>query len=154
MDGVLSDFQGRMFSLYGKPNPKYTNDQWVDFIQKNNFETLDMLLSAPVLLNFVNKTGINVEILSSSGGKEYHNEVVKQKTIWLKKHNIHYVTNIVPGGYKKASYAKSDTLLIDDTTAVVENFKKHGGNVILHDHRHVYDTIDKIKKIIYAEFNN
>lgn len=149
MDGVLTDFEGRMISLYGEnKNTRFKKEHWVDFILNKNFETLDMLLSAYVLLDFVGSCKINVEILSSSGGSEYHEEVTAQKNIWLKKHNIPYKANIVPGGHRKGEYAKHDTLLIDDTQTVIDNFKKCGGQVVLHNHYDVYPTIEKIKRFI------
>lgn len=156
MDGVLCDFDGQYQKMFGISRHnvdscvKYSN--WKEFIEKKQFEKLDMLLSAYVLLDFVDKyfqdNKVNIEILSSSGGPDFHDEVVSQKKHWLKKHNIDYVANIVPGGMKKSQFANKNSLLVDDTSHVVDNFKKHGGNVVLHDHHDVYYTLDKIKDFL------
>lgn len=148
MDGVLSDFHGRLYELYGHVSEKKKYETWVDFIKNKNFENLVMLMSAPVLLKFVASTGADIKILSSSGGPEFHDEVTRQKTVWLEKHGISYPRTIVPGGMKKAEFASSNTLLVDDTPRVIDNFKKHGGHTILHDHRDVYATIELIKEFI------
>lgn len=151
MDGVLTDFNGRVLSLYGADSLKTRKrENWVNLVQTRQFETLDMLPSARILLDFVDSIDdVVVEILSSSGGSEFHTVVEAQKLRWLQKHGIRYKANIVPGGYKKAVYANPLSVLVDDTLQVVENFAKHGGATILHDHKFVEKTIDKLRDFLY-----
>ena len=153
MDGVLADFAHRYVRLFGKNTKeardnKEFNPNWDTFVQTNQFETLDWFPGAQQLLSFVSKLpkNIEIEILSSSGGKKYHSEVTEQKKIWLKKHNINYETNIVSGRRNKAAFASPSAILIDDTPEVLEFFMKAGGHGILHKNAH--DTIEKLKKMI------
>jgi hypothetical protein len=71
-------------------------------------------------------------MLTSSGGKKYHDLVADQKSVWLKKHNIAYKPNVVPGRSHKTEYAKPDVILIDDTEDIIVAFNKAGGIGILH----------------------
>lgn len=152
LDGVITDFAGRYHELLGikmeDVDKKDRHSNWIKFIDDKSFEKLKMLPSAYVLLEFVGKAGVPVEILSSSGGDERHEEVTRQKMKWLSMHGINYKANIVPGGMKKAQFARPDTILVDDTDRVVENFKKAGGQAILHDHKNVNRTIEKLNEFL------
>jgi hypothetical protein len=91
-------------------------------------------------LKYIISLDIPVEILSSSGGHKHHDEVKRQKKVWLKRHHIDFTANIVPGRKLKATYAKSDIILIDDTEDVIDDFNMAGGIGILHK-----DTAKTIK---------
>jgi hypothetical protein len=92
------------------------------------------------------KKGIEVEILTSSGGEKYHNEVREQKTIWLKKQGIAFKPNVVPGRKHKKDYAGPGIVLVDDTPDVIQAFNKAGGIGILH--KDLGDTIEKLKILL------
>jgi len=146
MDGVLSDFHKRYEELW-KIEPSSSRERgekrdfkWDGFVDGNNFETLDWYPGGKELLKYVLSLDIPIEILSSSGGRDHHEAVKKQKKIWLEKQNINFPTNIVPGRALKADYAKPDIILIDDTQDVIDDFNMAGGIGILHT-----DTAKTIK---------
>ena len=146
MDGVLCDFNKRYKELWQvEPNAHRERGEkrdfkWNEFVDGNNFETLDWYPGGKELLKFVLTLDIPIEILSSSGGRSHHEEVKKQKKVWLKKHYIDFPANVVPGRALKASYAKPDIILIDDTDDVIDDFNMSGGIGILHT-----DTAKTIK---------
>ena len=110
MDGVLCDFEKQFIKLYGKEalshrDRKEFSSNWSNFITDKNFEKLDWFPGAEELLVFIRKYDVNVEILTSSGGKKFHDEVSEQKRIWLKSHYIAYKPNVVSGRkFKKDDY--------------------------------------------------
>jgi phosphoglycolate phosphatase-like HAD superfamily hydrolase len=137
MDGVLCNFEKRYFDLFNETpgssrDRKEFSQNWTDFIMGNNFEHLELFPGALELLSYVRKTGIDIEILTSSGGKKYHDLVANQKDVWLKKQGIAYKRNVVPGRKIKSEYAAEDVVLIDDTPDVIESFNRAGGIGILH----------------------
>ena len=151
MDGVLTDFEGRYEQLFGvrpdevKSRVKHFWDNWETFIKGNNFETLEWHKGAVELLAYVASLQVPVEILSSSGGGQFHDIVVPQKLKWLESKGIPYKANIVPGGAKKAELAQPWHILIDDTPHVIEKYRAAGGTAILHEN--VNDTIKQLSKL-------
>jgi 5'-nucleotidase len=152
LDGVVADFDSRYEKVFGIKKELVDrttrNSHWEKFVKGNNFEELLLLDSAVELLHFLDKVNANVEILSSSGGLQFHDIVKNQKLKWLKKVGINHKANIVPGGMKKGEFANKNTILIDDTKRVVDNFVKNGGHAILHDHANVKSTIEQLKKFL------
>jgi len=153
MDGVLCDFEKKFTEYYGKASlekrdRKEWSKDWQDFIlNKKGFEKLEWFPGGRELLSFLkNHPKIQVEILSSSGGEKYHGEVTVQKIKWLKSHGIHYKANIVPGRKKKAEYATSDSLIIDDTPEVIRYFTQAGGQAILH--KDIKDTLKQLDSLL------
>ncbi len=148
MDGVLSDFNQRYKELFNqrasssRERGEKHDDNWNHFVEGKNFETLDWYPGGKELLEYIISLDIPVEILSSSGGRMHHEEVKRQKKVWLKSHGIDFKANIVPGRHLKADYAKSDIILIDDTTDVIDDFNTAGGIGILHK-----DTAKTIKTV-------
>jgi hypothetical protein len=154
MDGVLADFDKRYHELFNESpadsrGNKNFSPNWTVFVEGKNFASLDMFPGAEELLQFVrmleDKNLVEVEILSSSGGEKYHSLVEAQKRVWLTTHGIHYKRNIVPGRRLKKDYATPDTILIDDTPDVIEDFNRAGGVGILHEN--AADTIERLKSI-------
>ena len=154
MDGVLCDFNKRYKELYKvKPDQasrdnKLWSGNWHDFVMGCNFEKLDWYPGGEQLLMFLRKQHpeIDVEILSSSGGPKHHDEVTRQKEIWLKMHHIAYKPNIVPGRREKSKYAGKGIILIDDTLDVIDDFNAAGGIGILH--KDVGNTIELLKVLL------
>ena len=149
MDGVLCDFDKRYFELFGE-TPGSSRDRrnfsgnWIEFIEGENFATLDWNPGGQELLAYVRTIpNIEIEMLTSSGGMKYHTEVTIQKTQWLCERGIEFKINTVPGRKLKAAYATSTTILVDDTPDVIDGFVKAGGIGILHNN--VNETISKLK---------
>lgn len=153
MDGVIADFEAQYVKLFGeRPTEVQRRNKefyqyWSTFVEGGNFEKLPTHAGGSELLHAI-KTEFKdcpVEILSSSGGQKYHDEVAQQKRDWLKKHNINYHANVVPGGSKKAQFANSDSVLIDDTYRNIKRFREAGGYGILHSNVNV--TLNQLRQI-------
>jgi hypothetical protein len=148
MDGVLCDFYKRYKEVFNidllakRPHGEKITLEWNKFVEGKNFESLDWQPGGLELLKYIISLDIPVEILSSSGGHKHHDEVKRQKKIWLKRHHIDFTANIVPGRKLKATYAKPDIILIDDTEDVIEDFNLAGGIGILH-----FDTAKTIERV-------
>lgn len=154
MDGVLTDFEERFATKFGYPamsvrDRKNFSTEWPQFIKDKEFETLEWFPGGQELLAFVKKNQSkfdSVEILSSSGGHDHHEEVERQKIVWLKKQGIAFKVNIVPGKKYKKDYAKPNAILIDDTKSIIDSFNEAGGNGI--HHKDLGETLEKLKKIL------
>ena len=150
MDGVITDFERRWEELYkgtvaqSKADNKFS-DHWRGFVLGQNFSTLDWYPGGKKLVSFIDSLKVPVEILSSSGGGQYHDEVTKQKIKWLNRNGITYKPNIVPGGLKKRVYAGPWNILIDDTDYVVEAYTRSGGGAILH--KSAEETITQLSQL-------
>ena len=90
MDGVLSDFEGAFAKEYGQEtlknrDKKIWTNEWPDFIlNKRGFETLDWWPGGKELIRFIKSIpNIEGEMLTSSGGVTYHEQVKQQKLTWL-----------------------------------------------------------------------
>lgn len=147
MDGVLADFESKYEEMFDIQMNKLSEDIWENnwrhWVDSKAFEKLDWFKGAKDLFEFavdLKKTGQidRLEILSASGGQPYHDEVVRQKIVWLKGRGLFKqfdAVNIVESGKKKGEYAHDRAILIDDTYYVVHNFRDHGGIGLLHDGR-------------------
>jgi 5' nucleotidase, deoxy (Pyrimidine), cytosolic type C protein (NT5C) len=152
LDGVLTDFSGRYQELFGKFPSDVREEKahfwknWKSWVEQRAFENLDFHEGAEELIahaRAMRDAGWKVEILSSSAGGETHDLVTEQKKTWLKKMGIDFMPNIVPGGSKKAEYARNNAILVDDTERVLNGFVKAGGIGILHT-----DAKNTISKLI------
>jgi hypothetical protein len=156
MDGVLCNFDKRWIELFNE-TPSQTRSRkefvpnWDTFVLNENFVTLDDFPGSDDLLEFVMSKSdtVDIEILSSSGGQKYHNEVRDQKLRYLKARGLNFTTNIVPGRKLKQNYATPDSILIDDTEDVIEAFNRAGGIGILHTDAKV--TLAKLREIFSNE---
>jgi len=137
MDGVLTDFEEKFAQRFGYPAMsvrarKNFSTEWPIFVKEKLFEELKWHEGGKELLAFIRQYPIEVEILSSSGGLEFHEEVKEQKKVWLKANGIDYKANVVPGRSKKKQYAQPDTILIDDMVDNTDQFTEAGGVGIHH----------------------
>ena len=139
MDGVIANFEKRYIELY-RESPGDTRDRkdfsknWTNFVETRQFETLEWWPGGQELVRFL-QTRVepsDIEILSSSGGQKYHDDVVEQKIKWLLDRNLPFKPNIVAGRSKKAEYATPDSIIIDDTEDVIKSFRSAGGIGIHH----------------------
>ena len=139
MDGVIANFERRYIELF-REHPGTSRDRkefsknWTLFIEGKNFESLDYWPGGPELIKYLIHKFNDVEILTSSGGKKYHNEVTEQKNKWIKERNLPstWKVNVVAGRSLKAEFATPDSILIDDTLDVIDAFNKAGGIGIHH----------------------
>lgn len=137
MDGVIADFDTHYKGLY-RMSPKEADDKkefyklFDHFVETQQFAKLPLMQDAQILLNFLDSTGIPVEILSSTSSEKRHDAIAPQKSGWLREHGIHYPINLVPGKRHKRTYAKPDYLLIDDTAQNIDQWRQDGGIGILH----------------------
>jgi hypothetical protein len=149
MDGVLCSFEKRYLELFDESpgssrDRKNFSSNWIKFIEGENFATLDWNPGGQELLAYVRTIpNVEIEMLTSSGGQKYHTEVTIQKTQWLCERGIEFKINTVPGRKLKAEYAKSTSILVDDTPDVIDSFGAAGGIAILH--KDVNETISKLK---------
>ena len=154
MDGVLCNFERRYFERYNElpgsmRDRKDFNVHWDDFIETNQFETLDWWPGGQELLTYVcflhNEHKVEVEMLTSSGGQKHYESVARQKQVWLNSKGILFKANVVASRRTKAEYAKPDTILIDDTPDVITAWNKAGGVGILHkDVKETMKTLDTL----------
>ena len=151
MDGVLCFFEKRWEELYDE-TPRESRDRkeftenWDHFCTTGQFETLEWFPGGQELLKFIRKYDVEVEMLTSSGGKKYHDLVAEQKKVWLKKQGIAYKPNVVPGRSHKAEYAKPNVILIDDTEDIIVAFNKAGGIGILH--KDIGETLQYLEALL------
>lgn len=154
MDGVLCNFDKRYKELYGEESEndrpkKNFKTNWPDFVSRKQFLTLEWMPGARILLDTIESYPVKVEILSSSGGHQLHDEVRDQKEQWLKDHYINYRANIVPGKKYKTMYATPEVILIDDTYSIIDNFNQAGG-IGIH-HTDISKTLDSLKFHLESE---
>jgi hypothetical protein len=141
MDGVLANFEKRYIELF-RESPgesragKEFSENWTTFIEGKNFETLDWWPGGPELITYLSQNVPieSVEILTSSGGNKFHDQVVIQKHKWIETFNLpeQWKVNVVAGRKKKAEFATPDSILIDDTEDVIQAFRAAGGIGIHH----------------------
>jgi hypothetical protein len=137
LDGVIADFTKRYKELY-KIEPAEADKRkqfgmfFEDFIESRQFTSLDYMPDAVVLLDYLNTCGVPVEILSSTAREETYKEISYQKDVWLTIRNIKYPRNFVPGKKHKYKYATPDSIIIDDTQSVIDDWNKAGGVAIHH----------------------
>jgi hypothetical protein len=137
MDGVIADFSKRYKEKFRvTPEETRSNKQFGGFFKKfiddGEFSTLDLMPDALELLSYLNSFDVPKEILSSTARPENHGMIAPQKQMWLNKHNIHYKANFVPGKSLKYKYATPNSIIIDDTKSVIDDWNKAGGIGILH----------------------
>lgn len=158
MDGVLTNFEERFADKFGYPAMavrarKHFSTEWPQFIADKEFESLNWHPGGKELIEFVidHPAFTTIEILSSSGGHDHHEEVSRQKSVWLAKQNITFKQNIVPGRKYKSDYARPNTILIDDTKSIVDSFVAAGG-IGIH-HVDLGDTILQLNSILARPLN-
>lgn len=150
MDGVIADFEKRYLELYNvtpsSVNYNEFNTYFDRFVEDRNFETLDLIPDAMDLIRALRNALPPTQILSSTANEKRHEVISKQKTKWLETHDIDFQRNFVPGKRHKKKYARTDTLIIDDTESVINDWRAAGGVAILH--KNVPDTLVQLKFIL------
>lgn len=136
MDGVLCDFEKRYEERYGHISDEERKSKFrsnfQDFIKTEQFATLSIMKDAHLLIRYLNTLDIPKEILSSTAYEEVYDTISKQKNQWLSDHGIGWKANFVPGKRHKYKFATPESIIIDDTKSVIEDWNKAGGIGILH----------------------
>lgn len=149
MDGVICDFAKRYVDLYGI-NPhdetnKNFNANFDKFIEDGNFASLELMPDAEELIFYLLGSKVPTQILSSTARKDRHDAISKQKIFWLQKYGIRFNPIFVPGKRLKKQYATPDSLIIDDSKVVIDDWVEAGGSAIWH--KDVPSTIDILKRL-------
>lgn len=151
MDGVIANFN-KAYKARFKLYPEDTRDRkefyglFETFISEDCFAKLDLMDDARELLNFLDTLGAPKEILSSTAREEFHSAIAPQKARWLNTHNIAYTQNFVPGKRHKHKYATPNSIIIDDTKSVIDDWNNAGG-IGIH-HTDAISTIAMLKKYV------
>ena len=148
MDGVLCDFEKRYKELYGDISDRDRRStfrpNFADFIATNQFATLEQMPDFYVLKNYLDSLDVPKQILSSTAYEETFETISRQKKEWLYEHFVVWHDPIfVPGKRHKYKYATPDSIIIDDTYSVIEDWKKAGGIAIWH--KDALSTISQLK---------
>lgn len=151
MDGVIADFYKRYHNMFNiaPEDARYKeafSGNFPRFIETQQFATLDLMTDARELLDFLDTLDSPKEILSSTAREDTYAEISMQKSRWLATHNINYKANFVPGKQHKYKYATPDSIIIDDTRSVIEDWTKAGGIGILH--KNAKETIEILKSYL------
>ena len=137
MDGVICDFEKKYKELFQLAPREAERHKQFDVLFKNFISNRQFAKLAPMPgtwsgLAYLQSCGIPVEILSSTAREEYYDEISQQKVEWLENFGINFKTNFVPGKKHKYKFATPDSIIIDDTPSVIEDWNKAGGIGILH----------------------
>ena len=150
MDQVLSDFDKRFFEVFGVNVSKNTIERCFEsFIDGKEFENLEMMRDADVLLDFVLTNFKNVYILTSTSRPEYFSSIASQKTKWLNKHGINIPCIFVPNSETKRLYASRYNVLVDDFNVNCSEWSDCCGLSILHTDAE--RTIKSLKKLFDSD---
>ena len=151
MDGVLANFEKKWIELYGL-DPEMTHkhkkegkNRFKDFVENKEFAVLEPMPDMESLKDYLNDKWkhVPIEILSSTANDKYYDTISHQKGVWLKKNDIDWKENFVPGKAHKFTYAEPGYVLIDDDKQNIEDWNKAGGTGILH--RDALTTIALLK---------
>ena len=137
MDGVIADFTKRYKELYHMEpreaeHHKQFNKFFDQFIETEQFATLDLMPGAMAGIEFLRKLSVPTYILSSTANEARYYAISTQKKTWLEKHGISFPPEFVPGKRHKYKYAAPDRIIIDDTESVIDDWNAAGGIGILH----------------------
>lgn len=154
MDGVIADFEKRFKEMTGKLPSDYKTESgfrtnFQKLIDNGHFETLDKMPDFDDLVSFLNSVPVEKCILSSTARPETNFPVAMQKMQWLAKVGINWPKVFVPGKQLKQQYATPNSILIDDTEIVIEQWNAAGGIGILHTD--ALSTIEMLKQ--YLDLN-
>jgi hypothetical protein len=151
MDGVLTNFEAEYHRVIGIHPKGITPDDWDEnwhkWVSGKHFVTVPMLPGAEKLLEYVAWTGIKTEILSSTGGSDFFDEICIQKKLWLLSNGINYHANFTPGKKFKSEFATPHRLLIDDQESIIDKFILADGHGIHHMGDTFQDMVVTINKL-------
>lgn len=150
MDGVVSDFDGHVLELYGKPMEQMTPEEQKQFwdedcVSKRFFANAPLIIEGLHLVRTLQSARYDLSFLTSTGGGAQHIEIAKQKLDFLQRHHLgHIPVAFATGTKSKASFAHSGAILIDDRQKVVDAFEQAGGTGILFSRDIWGDVVSRI----------
>lgn len=145
LDGVMANCEASIVEKLGKKRFS-TKEFWKVANQPDFFLNLEPFPNSRELIDAVKSMGVNVRVLTATGHR--YSEVMPQKVLWVTKHLGIKKQDIIVviSGLDKAAYADVDSILVDDTKAVIEAWEAEGGKGILHtDH---YFTIQILESLL------
>jgi hypothetical protein len=137
MDGVIANFDKRYKELFNiAPREAEKHEKFYhyfeEFISSGQFATLELMPGAMDAITFLRKCNTPTQILSSTANEEKYDAISKQKKVWLQTHGITFNPIFVPGKKYKYKYATPNSIIIDDTKSVIDDWNKAGGIGIWH----------------------
>jgi hypothetical protein len=137
MDGVLCNFEKRYQELYGDISQHDRRTQFRpnfnDFIETKQFATLEPMPDFPMLKSYLDSLSVPKQILSSTAYENVYTTIKTQKEHWLSEHHVTWPDpQFVPGKHLKYKFATHNSIIIDDTLSVIEDWRKAGGIAIWH----------------------
>jgi len=133
MDGVVSDFDGHVKAVYGKPMSEMTNREkdkfWdAECVSHRFFANSPAIPEGLEFVKRVESAGIEMTFLTSTGGELQHIDIAKQKLDFLQRNGMGHLPVAFATGTKcKASFARPGCVLVDDRDKVVDAFRERGG---------------------------
>ena len=151
MDGVLCNFEKRYKELYGEIDDRDRRSSFrpnfSEFIATNQFATLEPMPDFHTLKTYLDSLNIPKQILSSTAYEETFETISKQKIEWLHNANVKWPDPIfVPGKRNKYKFAQPDTIIVDDTWSVIEDWRNHNGIAIWH--KDAISTINQLEMYV------
>lgn len=154
MDGVIADFDRGYFELTGKTSESTPDeDLWRDIERHGKskfFSELPWMTDGKTLWEFVINNFLKIKILTALGKSDaVDGQTTKGKRAWL-LHNIPALTDsdiiMVVNKHKKRHYSTPESIIIDDTPVVIQEWNKKGGIGILH--KSATETIGILKNYV------
>jgi 5'(3')-deoxyribonucleotidase len=153
MDGVLADFDGHFYKLFGKTTDIGDDALWKlieSYGKARFFSELPWMPGSKEMFRFAYNNFLQVKILSALGRSDkVDGQTTKGKLTWL-RHNIPELQMddiiLVPNKHKKRHYSKPGDIIIDDNETVIQEWTRKGGIAIFH--KTALETIETLKKYV------
>ena len=154
MDGVIANFDKGFEEIAGVSPKTLSNDKLWEIINTHGkakfFSDLPWMPDGKELWTFVTQNFLRVKILTALGrSNKTDNQTTTGKKMWLRK-NIPSLQDsdiiMVENKHRKRHYSTPNSIIIDDTEVVIQEWTHKGGIGILH--RNTRDTISKLEQYI------
>lgn len=155
LDGIMADFDGRYFSLFGKmPHEVPDNVLWANINRTNDyFSDMEPCKGAQDFFGHITnlkESGYisDVYILTACPRTNYH-DVVRQKRGWVRRRLLDdvIILPVIGGANKFLFMHEPGDILIDDFEKNCAPWRENGGNAILHES--FDDTVMQLHKILF-----
>ena len=153
MDGVLADFDGAFYKLFGKTTDVGDEELWrliETYGKARFFMGLPWLPGSEQMFKYAYDNFLQVKILSATGKSDaVDGQTTKGKLAWLRHHIPSLRMDdiiLVPNKHKKRHYSKPGDIIIDDNETVIQEWTRKGGIAIFH--KTAPETIEILKKYV------
>jgi hypothetical protein len=160
MDGVFSDFSGKVAELMGfslsegqeiSSHPKFEKKKMWRHINEFDahtpfFYSLNIIPDAYELWDFVTDKFDREKIFFLTASGYTPVDAPHQKRRWIRKNFGAYRVEVVDKSHDKAKFATPNTILIDDREKSIKPWVDAGGIGILH--KNAQTTIEELRKIL------